>query len=179
MKPARPHRFEALRIVLLGLGSAVLFGIAHDQVTARICPEYFTIGHPDLGMPSVFHSPSPTILAFGWGLVATWWVGLPLGVLLAICARVGRWPKLASGQMLRPILVLLGVMACCAALWGTACGLSGMGYYLESVPKEARTGFAIDGCAHRGSYLSGLVGAVVLCALTLVRRRRLSRGASS
>ena len=32
-------------IVLLCVASAAVYGIVHDQVTARICVEYFTIGH--------------------------------------------------------------------------------------------------------------------------------------
>lgn len=39
---------EPLKIILLCLVSAVGYGILHDQVTARICVEYFTIGHPML-----------------------------------------------------------------------------------------------------------------------------------
>jgi hypothetical protein len=57
---------ETVKIVLLCIGSAVLFGIVHDQVTARLCVEYFTIGHP-----KVFGTESPTLLAFGWGVIAT------------------------------------------------------------------------------------------------------------
>src|ERR1044071_7564566 len=44
-----PHAsLEFLRIVALALGAAILNGVLHDQVTARICVEYFTIGHPPL-----------------------------------------------------------------------------------------------------------------------------------
>src|SRR3954451_19765307 len=62
---------QALAIVLLSILAAVLYGIVHDQVTARICVEYFTIGHPP-----VFDTESPTLLGLGWGVIATWWVGL-------------------------------------------------------------------------------------------------------
>lgn len=69
---------EALRIVALAVAAAVAYGVLHDQVTARICVEYFTIGHPLL-VPSY----SPTLLALAWGVVATWWVGLVGGLVLA------------------------------------------------------------------------------------------------
>jgi len=36
---------QAIRIVLLSIASAVAYGIVHDQITARICIEYFTIGY--------------------------------------------------------------------------------------------------------------------------------------
>lgn len=72
-------------VVLLAVLAAVTYGIVHDQVTVRVSLEYFTIGHPP-----VFDTDSPTLLALGWGVLATWWVGLPLGFLLATASQVGR-----------------------------------------------------------------------------------------
>jgi hypothetical protein len=61
---------QSAMIVLLSIASAVAYGISHDQVTARVCVEYFTIGHPP-----VFATESPTFLALGWGTIATCWSG--------------------------------------------------------------------------------------------------------
>jgi hypothetical protein len=58
---------EFIKIVLLSILAAVSYGICHDQVTARICIEYFTIGHAP-----VFRTTSPTLLALGWGVIASW-----------------------------------------------------------------------------------------------------------
>ena len=88
---------ELVKIVLLSVLSAVVYGILHDQVTARVCVEYFTIGHPP-----VFPTDSPTWLAFGWGVIATWWAGLFLGLPAAIACRVGALPKLDAADLLRP-----------------------------------------------------------------------------
>ena len=60
-----------LRIIGLCISAAVLYGVAHDQVTARVCVEYFTIGHP-----RIIATESPTVLGLAWGVIATWWVGL-------------------------------------------------------------------------------------------------------
>ncbi len=79
---------KAVAIVLLCIAMAILYGIVHDQVTARVCVEYFTIGHPP-----VFDTDDTTLLALGWGVIATWWVGLGLGIPLAIAARAGSMPK--------------------------------------------------------------------------------------
>ena len=81
---------NSLRIILLGLVSAVGYGLLHDQVTVRISLEYFTIGHPPL-VPT----EDPTLLALAWGVVATWWVGLPLGGLLASRGTIWLQPWLA------------------------------------------------------------------------------------
>jgi len=89
---------QSLGIVLMCVAAAVVYGIAHDQVTARVCVEYFTIGHPP-----IFGTDDPTLLAFGWGTLATWWVGLGLGVALAFVARAGSRPKRSAASLVRPV----------------------------------------------------------------------------
>ena len=64
--------------------------------------EYFTIGHARL-----IDSESPTVWALYGGVIATWWVGLPLGIGLALAARAGSRPKLFVGDLLRAILNLM------------------------------------------------------------------------
>uniref|UniRef100_UPI003752609C hypothetical protein n=1 Tax=Armatimonas sp. TaxID=1872638 RepID=UPI003752609C len=101
---------EALKIIALTVGLSCAYGIAHDQITARVCIEYFTIGH---------FSPAnipwtPTVLGLYWGIVATWWVGLILGIPLALCACVGSWPKRSAQELLRPLLLLLAITFACA-----------------------------------------------------------------
>jgi len=170
------RRFQALRIILLGLGAAIGYGILQDNVTARIAPAYFNVAHPDLGRPEIFHHASPTVLAFAWGVVATWWVGLPLGLLMALCARAGGWPKLEARELLRPGGKLLLLLAGAAAVGGVL----GWGLGLErlapvAVPTEQRSGFGIDLGVHVAAYLVGPLGGLLLCGSTLVRRRRLAR----
>src|ERR1700722_17689148 len=104
---------ESLAIVLLCIGAAVVYGVLHDQVTARICVEYFTIGHPP-----VFATDDPTLLGPGWGIIATWGVGLLLGIPLAMVARAGSRPKRSVGALVRPLACLLAVMAVSAAVAG-------------------------------------------------------------
>ncbi len=80
---------ESLKIIVFCIVAAIVYGILHDQVTARVCVEYFTIGHPP-----IFHTDDPTLLAFGWGVIATWWMGAILAVPAVLTSRVGSWPKL-------------------------------------------------------------------------------------
>src|SRR5437667_12448595 len=96
---------EFLKIVAIGVLAAVSYGIVHDQVTARVCVEYFTIGHPPL-----IASTSRMFLGLAWGVVATWWVGLRLGFILAVAARLGARPKLAVARLTPLILRLLAPM---------------------------------------------------------------------
>ncbi len=159
---------QSILIILLCIGSAICYGIVHDQITARICVEYFTIGHPP-----VFGTDSPTLLGLGWGVIATWWVGLILGVPLALTARLGERPKRTAAWLVRPIAMLLLVMACCAMLAGL------IGYILArnrvvfllgplaaAIPSEKHVPFLVDLWAHNASYLAGFVGGIVLAVFT-------------
>jgi hypothetical protein len=158
---------ESLKIVLLSIAAAVGYGIVHDQITARICAEYFTIGHPP-----IFGTDDPTLLGIGWGVLATWWVGLLLGVPLAIAARAGRLPKRCAVSLVRPIAILMLVSGVGAALAGVVGWiLAGrgvvrlVGRLAEDVPADKHVAFLIDGFAHTVSYAVGFVGGLIMIAL--------------
>jgi hypothetical protein len=165
---------ESLKIILVCIAAAMLYGIIHDQFTARVCVEYFTVFHP-----SVFTTESPTLLGIGWGILATWWVGAILGLLLATAARVGSRPPLTAACLVRPIGKLLLFMAVCAMLSGFA-GFALAKHQLVSPPdwvafrlsRSAQTRFMADWWAHSASYLSGFAGGIGLCLLTYRRRSR-------
>lgn len=155
---------QSLGIVLVCVVAAVCYGVAHDQVTARVCVEYFTVGHPP-----VFDTDDPTLLGLGWGIIATWWVGLLLGVPLAIVARAGSRPKRSARSLVRPLGWLLAVMAVCASLAGVAGWLlacSGVvflvGPIARALPVERHVPFLADLWAHSASYLVGLVGGIAV-----------------
>jgi hypothetical protein len=156
---------KAIGVVLLCILAAVCYGIIHDQVTARICVEYFTIGHPD-----IFGTDDPTLLGLGWGIAATWWVGLLLGIPLAFAARAGRRPKRSVLSLIRPIGGLLLVMAGCAALAGL-CGFvaarAHLVYLVEplasEVPAARHVVFLTDLWIHLASYGIGFAGGIALC----------------
>jgi hypothetical protein len=42
---------ESVKIIALCVGAAIAYGVLQDQVTARVCVEYFTIGHPPISEP--------------------------------------------------------------------------------------------------------------------------------
>ena|ERR1700730_2061446 len=164
---------EALKIALTCVIAAVFFGIVHDQFTARICVEYFTIFHPPL-----FQTKSPTSLGIGWGIVATWWVGTFFAVPMILAARAGRRPPLRASELVPSIAFLLAFMAAIAVLSGiTGYVLARNGVLdtnrLTFSPLPAtRYRFMADWWAHTASYGAAFVGGVVLCAVTYRRRLR-------
>lgn len=164
---------EALKIAATCVIAAVLYGIVHDQFTARICIEYFTIFHPP-----IFHTQSPTLLGIGWGIVATWWVGVFFAVPLILAARAGSHPVLRASELLPFIAMLLAVMAASAVLFGlTGYVLARMGvlatdWLTFTASPATRYRFMADWWAHTASYGAAFVGGIVLCVVTYRRRLR-------
>ncbi len=172
---------ESAKIILLSILSAIAYGICHDQITARVCVEYFTIGHPP-----VFNTTSPTLLAFGWGVIATWWVGLILGCWLAFAARSGSRPKLGARELVPWISVLLAVMGVCSLVSGivgyilATRGLVGLDAASRArLPQSAHDPFIADLWAHSAAYGVGFVGGAVLCFVTWRGRSRRGKTDSS
>ena len=167
---------QFLAIIAVCVLCAVSYGVVHDQITARICVEYFTIGHEP-----IFGTDDPTLLGLGWGVLATWWVGVMLGVPLAIVARAGAWPKRSAASLVRPLLVLMIASAACAMVAGIAGWLmakSGVVVLPEPlasrVPPEKHVAFLADAFAHSASYFSGFVGGGIVMLRVWLQRRKAS-----
>lgn len=164
---------EAIKIIGMSIAAAIFYGVVHDQITARICVEYFTIGHPP-----IFGTDDPTLLGLGWGIVATWWAGLLVGIPLAIAARGGSRPQRSSASLVQPMTKLLLGMAICAGLAGL------LGWFLarlgavyltgpiaDEVPSDRHVAFLTDLWVHLASYMCGFLGGIVLI-VTVWRSRR-------
>lgn len=166
-----------IKIVLFCVVSAIVYGIVHDQITARICIEYFTIGHP-----KVIESNDPTLLALAWGVLATWWGGVFLGFCIACAARLGSWPKRSMGSLVKPVFILLCVMAAGAIIAGIVGYIGAINGEFQmpegwgaSVPQEKHVGFITDLFAHNASYFFAFTGGIVLTIYILLWRRREAR----
>ena len=166
--------FEVLKIVAFATCAAITYGIFHDQITAHLCVEYFTIAHPP-----VFPTRSPVLLAIGWGIIASWWVGLSLGLGLAIAAQFGRAPTIPLRALRRPIILLMlvcGGVALVAGLSGAALvgskvvGVPGM--WGAVIPESKHVAFSAAAYAHLASYVSGAIAGVSLMLRTAWLRTR-------
>jgi hypothetical protein len=153
---------NSAKTIFLCVVAACVYGIIHDQITARICVEYFTVGHPP-----VFMTDDPTILGIGWGIIATWWVGLILGVGLALAANVGLKPKRKTHSLVRPVMILLltcGAFAFVAGIVGWVAATNKWvylrGILAANVPQDKHVAFLTCGFAHSASYAVGLLGGI-------------------
>jgi hypothetical protein len=165
---------ESLKIISLAVAAATGYGVVHDEVTIRVCPEYFTVAHAHLPL---IHSGSATIIALGWGVTTSFWAGLAIGIALAIAARAGSLRKFTWRDFLRPIALLLFVMAAVAALagfagWGLATTgrITAIQAWAAMLPFERQGVFMADVWAHASNYLSGSIGGLLLVAHTMWQR---------
>jgi hypothetical protein len=161
---------RAISIIGLSIAAAVVYGLIHDQITIRISPEYFTVLHPRI-LPE---DTSLTVLALAWGVIATWWVGAILGVILAGASCLGNRPTLSAAQLLKPILGLLLIMGCGAAICGTighALAVKGT-VLIDALPPQQAVGATTAWFTHLASYALGFIGGITLSIRAWKQRGR-------
>jgi hypothetical protein len=164
------------RFATLGVIAAVGYGILQDQVSVRLCPEYFT--H--------FHSPingltDPTLLGVAWGFLGTWWAGVFLGYGAGLIATTGRLPKLSPRELIGPLIFLMLVIAAAVAISGYSVWWHSvkLGVSLDSdlkmmLPAERHQALLVVGCYHFVGYATAFVGGFVLWGW--IWRERVRRG---
>jgi hypothetical protein len=151
---------DSVRIVALFTATAVVYGVVHDQVTARVCIEYFTLAHP-----RIVPSDAPAVVGLAWGLLASAPAGAFAGGLVALAARDGPRPPLDWRHFLRAVMCIAAAMAAIALLAGLAGHrLAARGVirmiddYAHLVPVERHPRFMAVVHAHLASFGVGLVG---------------------
>ena len=161
-------------IILLCLVFSILFGILHNQVSARVSEEYFTIGHRAL-----IQSTSPTLMGIAWGVNSTWWVGLILGVLLALAGRLGNRQRRSAASLIKPLLMLFLVCGTASLLLGFAAyrlSSSGSIPFLKgmtdaiAVHRQPRYMAAL--WMHTASYTAATMGGLILAVRIVFDRLR-------
>lgn len=168
---------EAAKIVLLAIMASIIYGVIHDQFTARTYLPYFNDWPPHA---MYFQHPNPTVVGLYWGVVATWWVGLILGIVLAWVSTSGTGNWWSWRMLIKPLFVLVGVTGYLAG----ACGF--IGFYTRwvhpsvagpAVPADEVRDinmemFTIVYSSHIGSYAFGTIGGLVVAFYVWRKRSR-------
>ncbi len=110
--------------------AACLYSIAQAQVSAWVCPEYFTEGFHKRSVEgwadgwmkeALLTTQSPAKLGLIWGVKYSKLMGAGLSVPIMISARAGSWPRLEMKDLIKPVGIALGAMG----LYALGAGLRG------------------------------------------------------
>lgn len=124
MQKIIPEASACAKICAGTIGIACLYGVAHGQVAARICPEYFTTGCHNVSamkdglLKKALSSKSPTILGLSWGIMSTWRIGALMSIPVIIAARLNSAPQLNWHQLAKPAATLLAFIGASSAIAG-------------------------------------------------------------
>lgn len=169
-----PANFKSMvGVALVGAAVGGVYGIAHDQLTYTIGPEYFTklkfkqFAYADFGLSNrLFVSEIGFLASWAVGFIIAWFLGRRL------------IPNQPRGFAYRQIAAAFGIVLAC----GLVSGLLGFAYGIYRGPdadyidwQVATLGMGITDLwsfvrvayIHNASYLGGLIGLIV--ALVAIR----------
>ncbi|HEY0977001.1 MAG TPA: hypothetical protein VGE21_05980 [Flavobacteriales bacterium] len=153
---------------------AGLYGALHDQLSYTISPEYFTkFKYGQFGFePQWFGGHRATVAVIGF--LATWWVGLIIGLFVAGTALFQPDARRMRTAILRATRIVFGVAVICALI-GLATGWWFIrdlpaGWYLPDDVVD-RHAFLSVGSMHNFSYGGGLLG-LMLALIDMEWRRQ-------
>ncbi|TRZ41621.1 hypothetical protein [Robertkochia solimangrovi] len=162
-------------ILLIGPVLGSVFGIAHDQITYTISEEYYTkfkffqFGLMNWGWGvNVGSGKAPEIIlenprsgVMVVGILATWWVGFIISILLGVIGLIHKTAKDMFRVTLKAMIWNI-VFALLTGLFGLVYGKFFLSYtpslwFLPDNIKD-RTAFEMVGSMHTFSYLGGFLG---------------------
>ncbi len=144
-----------------------IYGVFHDQITYTISPEYYTkfkfyqFGLMDIGNEAIF--PNPRIEVSIVGFLATWWMGVPIGIILGLVGLIHKDSRQMFIFTLKAFLITV-IVAFATGLVGLAFGSLyladiGVNWWLPENLIDKKSFIAV-GSMHNFSYLGGLTGLV-------------------
>ncbi len=175
--------WEISKIMALAVGAGALYGILHDQVTTRVCLEYFSRGFhqtmvsywPCTGVLGAAKgilqtTQSPTVTACIWGPLATFEVSLYSGALLAAVSRFGERDKYTAKKLIKPITTVMAVTGICSALALSIPCNDNDRSFTQGVSPENLDSFLRCASAHNTAYAVGAIATVGAALWVLYQR---------
>lgn len=172
--------FVALAVIVAGL-----YGMAHDQISYTVSSEYFTkfkfhqFGLVDTPLPD-------RVRAAIVGFLATWWMGVPVGLFVGLAGFIHR----GAGRMFRVSLWSMLVAVVFTLLFGL-CGLlygyvqtahidlaDYRGWYIPDGVIHLRRYLCV-GYMHNSSYLGGTLAILVAWVFHIYVRVRHAKSRDS
>jgi hypothetical protein len=161
-------------IIIISVLFASTYGALHDQVTYSISSEYFTIFKFDQFGFTDWGNNNPRATTALIGILATWWVGLFIGIIQGLVALIHKTPELMFQFAFRAVLITLVI----TILFGL------IGYIVETInpqtypnccfPYTIKDGksFQIVGSIHNYGYAGGEIGAFIGIVYQIIMKRK-------
>ncbi|WP_018341666.1 hypothetical protein [Cytophaga aurantiaca] len=157
---------------------ASIYGIVHDQFTFTISPEYYTkfkfyqFGIATPGDEAIF--PNARLYVALVGVMATWWMGLLIGMILG-CVGLIHNNGLVMYRITLKAMLLVVLIAFVTGLIGLAYGKfylaeAGVNWWLPSNLIDTKNFIAV-GSMHNFSYLGGLLGLIVAIVYSIKQKK--------
>jgi hypothetical protein len=154
-------------LVILACLLGGVYGILHDQLTYTISAEYYTkfkfvqFGFIEEGKQ--FNPVYPRAFVAQVGFMASWWMGIPIGILLGLVGLIHTDYKQMFRITKNALLITLAV-AFVTGLIGLWYGffvlaVNGVNWWLPENLVH-RENFIAVGSMHNCSYLGGVIGLV-------------------
>jgi len=160
-----------------------LFGITHDQFTYTISHEYFTkfkfyqFQLLSGGEETIFPNPRLQVAIIGWK--ATWWMGIPIGLILGLEGLGHKDAKRMFNITFKALWInVLTVFI--VGLIGLAYGFLVLSHqplenfeswYIPDNVENIRTFISVS-AMHNFSYMGGIIGLIVAITYTIIKRNQ-------
>lgn len=152
-----------LAYLLLAVATAGLFGALHDQISYTVAPEYFT-RFKFIQFDLLDERVPERLRVAAVGFLASWWMGVPIGLLAGLAGFVQRDPRDMKRALLWSLPLIVG--------FTLAFALGGLGYgFLQTrdldladyamwfVPENLAQprNYVCVGYMHNAAYLGGML----------------------
>ena len=186
MNPKSPFLKKLPTLLLIIILTAItggVYGILHDQITYTISPEYYTkfkfyqFGLIDTGNEAIF--PNPRFQVSLVGFMATWWMGLLIGVILGVTGLIHKDYRQMLRVTIQAMFITMGI-AFVTGLLGLAYGKlmlasTGVDWWLPENLID-RKNFIAVGSMHNFSYLGGLLGLIAGIVYSVRQKKKYNNG---
>ncbi|WP_298393302.1 hypothetical protein [Flavobacterium sp.] len=153
---------------------ASLYGALHDQITYSISSEYFTIYKFDQFGFQDWGNQNPRLTTALIGVLATWWVGLFIGIFQGLVGLIHNDYKLMLNYVLKAIFITLGITIIFGIIGFLVEYFNPATYNNCCFPYSINDGknFKIVGSIHNYGYVGGEIGAFVGIVYQIIMKKK-------
>lgn len=160
--------------IIISIVLAALYGAIHDQVTYSISSEYFTVFKFDQFGFLDWGNNNPRMTTALIGVLATWWVGLYIGLFQGFVGLIHSNHKLMFQYAMNAIFITLGVTVMFGVFGYIAGKLDEQTYQNCCFPYNIKDpkSFSVVGSIHNYGYVGGEIGALIGIAYQIVMKKK-------